>query len=773
MRQISWNEMFVSRGEGLTLVPEVPVEPTGWRRLLWWEDWLSFGLLGVLFLSVAASIQASDWVDDMPPLIPIALFGLLVGALLSRLRWPEGFIHLLALPIGAAAILAQLLAIVSGPHPVDRFQAITTRMGAWFDAAFTGGISNDSLPFIIVVVSLTWLAAYMSAWAVFRWQNAWLALVPGGSALLVNLGFQSAGFSVAVVSYLFASALLLTRMHLVQQTKAWRDRGTPYPPLLSLSVLHATFWVAFLLLGLAWIMPKANEVGPLEAAWARATDPVIQRTGEFGRLFVSVHGGGGQALLRRYGNVVPFRGAIDLSDEEILSILTEELDQPYYLRGDVYQIYTPEGWFQDSDQTLHPRAGEDISLQSDELRHDITVQVVPQGNTGDTLFTVGEPRSVDRRSEARAGTNNLADVISLENQSGRLSSDDDYKATGSVSAATEDNLRAAGTNYPGWVEDRYKDLPDELPFRVINLARSIAGDRGNPYDQAVAIETYLRNNYDYTLDVPEVPLNRDAIDFFLFDSKEGYFDYHASAMVVLLRSLGVPSRLVVGYVLNNGESGAKGERFVVTEADAFAWPEVFFPGFGWVEFNPSPAPGLGPIHRPGGAAVNVPPNDARPNDPPVDLGALGAGFPQGEGAQGGALPHAGGGNGLWVLLGVLLGLGLVVVSGGGGLRYAWVRGIGGLDEPARLWGQTQRLASWARLPVDSAQTPYELARRLRDDMPGADGVELLADAYVRHRYGRWQPDEDALGQLESAWRTVRAGLLRRLFRLPSSKQKSL
>jgi hypothetical protein len=108
---------------------------------------------------------------------------------------------------------------------------------------------------------------------------------------------------------------------------------------------------------------------------------------------------------------------------------------------------------------------------------------------------------------------------------------------------------------------------------------------------------------------------------------------------------------------------------------------------------------------------------------------------------------------------------LIVASMAGGLRFAWVRGLAGLEPPARLWGQTVRLASWSRMPPAETQTPREYARDLRERVTGLDDVDTLADAYVRHRFGRQQPDEAERARLEGAWRAVRTGLLRRLLRL--------
>jgi hypothetical protein len=329
MRQASWNEMFAPRPDsgGLAFAPAVPEEPEGWRRFLWWEDLVTLALLGVIFLTVIGSVNRAGWVDDMPSLYPIAFSGLLMGALLSRVRWPEGFVHLLALPVGATAALGQILAVVPGPSPWARFDALEERMGDWFHAAFTGGISSDSLPFIVLVVALSWLAAYLSSWAVFRWRNIWLALIPSGWILLMNISYLPGQFSFAFVVFLLGAVLLVGRLYVMDRAKRWRDDGTPYPPFLSLSVLHATFWLAVLLVVIAWLMPQANEAGALESVWRRATAPVTERVEGLSRLFVAVDVKKGVSI-HRFEDFLPFLGSIELPNTKVLDVTAEPLDQP-------------------------------------------------------------------------------------------------------------------------------------------------------------------------------------------------------------------------------------------------------------------------------------------------------------------------------------------------------------------------------------------------------------------------------------------------------------
>jgi hypothetical protein len=764
VRQASWNEIFAARQAPLSITTEVPGEPQGWRRLLWWEDLVTFGLLTVLFLTVIAAIQQANWVDDMPSLYPVAFLGLVMGALLARVRWPEGFIHLLALPIGLGAVLLQILVLIPGDTPLDRCEVMVQRMGDWFGAAFNNGISNDSLPVIILVVTLSWLGAYLSAWAVFRWQNAWLALGPGSAALVTNASLQIGEFSLAAVIFLFGGALLVTRLHLLRRAKAWRDDGTPYPPLLSLSVLHATFWFALALLGIAWLMPQADESEPLDALWERTTAPIEERTASFARLFVAVNTE--NVRIHGFGETMAFHGDIELSDALIMEVVARlKEDQPTFLRAKAYDVYGPNGWTLSDgglNIELDPR---EITDTDDEvsLRESISITITSSGRTGGIIITPGQPRRVDLDSRVRTNTRDMADIIALVSQR-RLHDGDTYESTGSVSTASETALRNAGEDYPDWTE-RYTELPRSSAMtRIGNRARDVAGDAGTPYDQALAMESYLRDNYQYDLTAPSAPPGTDAIAYFLFESQRGYFDYHASAMVVMLRSLGVPSRLAVGYVLDETQRPEGGDSFRVTEKAAYAWPEVYFPGLGWVEFNPTPDRQT--FTRPNNEPA-ADPAEPEPADPLTDpfAGDLGQFPTDGTSGAAGAVASGASDRVMWIVIGALATIAALIAAGAGAVSYAWLRGLSGLAAPARLWAQTVRLASWARVAPEPAQTPQEYARSLRGQVPGADGVDELADAYVRHQYGRQDLDDADGSRLERAWRSVRGSLLRRLFRL--------
>jgi hypothetical protein len=127
-------------------------------------------------------------------------------------------------------------------------------------------------------------------------------------------------------------------------------------------------------------------------------------------------------------------------------------------------------------------------------------------------------------------------------------------------------------------------LPESLPNRVRSLALDLTATEPNPYDRALAIESYLRR-YPYTLELDEPPGDRDLVDYFLFDLQRGYCDYYASAMVVLARAAGIPARLAVGYV--GGSYDPDRNRYLISAAEAHSWPELYFPTYGWIGFEPT------------------------------------------------------------------------------------------------------------------------------------------------------------------------------------------
>jgi hypothetical protein len=147
------------------------------------------------------------------------------------------------------------------------------------------------------------------------------------------------------------------------------------------------------------------------------------------------------------------------------------------------------------------------------------------------------------------------------------------------------NLRAASTTYPDEIRDTYLQLP-QLDKRILPFTLSVTARATNPYDKALAIETYLRTRFTYTLDLTG-NVDKDPLAAFLFKTRAGHCEYFASSMAIMLRAISIPSREVNGFL--PGEYNDLGGDYIVRASDAHSWVEAYFPGTGWVTFDPTPA----------------------------------------------------------------------------------------------------------------------------------------------------------------------------------------
>jgi protein-glutamine gamma-glutamyltransferase len=159
-----------------------------------------------------------------------------------------------------------------------------------------------------------------------------------------------------------------------------------------------------------------------------------------------------------------------------------------------------------------------------------------------------------------------------------------YQATSDIAQPQARELRAAGSAYPPYLDPYDFKLP-ALDPRIPQLAEQIAASADNNYDKALAIETYLRTHFTYTLQLSRT-VPHDPLANFLFERKQGHCEYFASSMAVMLRSLGIPARIVNGF--RSGEFNDLTSQYVIRASNAHSWVEAFFPGYGWIAFDPTP-----------------------------------------------------------------------------------------------------------------------------------------------------------------------------------------
>ena len=738
------------------------------RMLMSWEDWLTFAAALITFVSVAVSIDQANWVrGGMPADVPTVMAGLVVGMFAARIRITPAVIHPIGVALGFVVIALAVQTFAEGSTIADRLADSRVRMLDWWAVVRSGDISNDNLPFVALVQGICYLSAYLAAYAIYRWHNPWVAILPMAIVLLANISLQRGQPTGAFLFFIFGAVLLIARLHLQKSQARWRRLNIDYPEFISLSAGQLTLVVTVGLLFFAWLVPAGNQADVVKGAWDQVSQPFRGNSSTFGRLFHNVDSRNG-GRLHNFGDFLAINGNVKLGTRRLFEI---KATQPGLIRGTSYDEYTGSGW-KTGPRDRTTVEGGDLAASPDVQKYEkrsVSILQVTVQDGDNTVLSEGMPLGTNVKVKAETPKGYRGDIEQLTSARG-LNTGDTYNSIGSDSLASAEELTRAGADYPAWVKDRYLQLPKDTPQRVRDEAARVAGT-GSPYEQAVAIEAYLRA-FPYDLAVPPTPAGRDVADFVLFDLKAGYFDTQSTAMAVMLRALGIPARMTVGYVLDKGE--VTETTYTVRKDDQYSWVEVWFPRYGWVNFNPTadrPAAGAAGGLGAGGRSLD----EILQNDP--DLGRLFGDdtdslTKRAADAKAALAAAAIANDGppwtlIWSLLGALVAFAAIAFSG----RLAWNWGLGGIEGNARLWAKSQRLAGWARLGGRSAETPREWSRRVGEAVAQPEAASSLATAYEETRYGRPDLERADAEETQSAYRRLRNTLFATVFKSRAPKKR--
>jgi len=587
---------------------------------------------------------------------------------------------------------------------------------------------------------------------------------------LVNVTYSPVGLTFYILTFLLCILLLVVRTNLAFRAREWESARIVYDTDIVYGFLRAGLAISVIAIALAWVAPSALASRPFQEFWDKIGEPWRRLQDQSSRIFNNLNYRNEPTFVS-FGLSTRFGGAVNLSNDPVIDV--ESLYARYW-RVIAFHEYTADGW-NNTDQTVVPLEPDQPPLPSPPfaLRLDLTQTVTLRQSLGPPgmLVAAGQPIAsrlpLDARvSDVTVETESIqvsSSVTELHTMPGDasvlyvrelLKAGQSYKVVSSITIADEESLRAAGTEYPSWIVPRYLQLPDGLPPRVRLLAEEITAGRDTPFDKAAAIEGYLRNiPYNQQIDGPA--LGQDGVDYFLFEAKEGYCDYYASAMVTMLRAVGVPARYVRGFGLGEQDKGV----FHVLANNAHAWPEVFFPGYGWIEFEPTAAQPV--IVRPSPREDQQGPrNNPREEEDAERLGdredmfGRGTFVPMPTPTPESFVNQVGRFSG-WIL--GLLALVMLVVALLVSRRRRQMAGFSVVE-----WTY-HSLVTWVRrlfgLTPLAHQTPYEYATAVNGALgrPQA-AVNQIADYYVQERFGGKAVPETEVKQI---WSQTWPGLIRR------------
>ena len=741
------------------------------------------GWAGVLLLALMAGltgwgIDDAHWVLGSQTLTDFLPWAGVLGVAWGFLAAKAGWGRLLAY-LGGAVVATAYLTLVVGAHLAPGqslgglFQATSDSVvQAYLDLVIRSRATTQEVGHFLLVLGIAcWGAGQFAGYTAYALRRPVAAVVLPGSILLANVVLTIRDQYPLLVLYSIAALLFLVRFHVADEQRAWlRHRIGDVGDAAGLSLRAGLAFVAAAVLG-ALFLTQAASSAPLANAWPGLNERFTELAQQWVRYFPA--GGPGTRISgTQFGSSTTITGAWVTDATPIFTIQAPLGSPRLKWRAVAYDQLIGNTWSWSG--AAQVTVGTSASLLAGTLdAPQATVRYLTEEYrvsglaAGSIVVAPGIPTLLDRPASVTlvpSGTDTAFGRIVPAGGSGYtlealvpdLSNPDD------PTALTANRLRAAGTDYPPALRATYTSIePGTVgPETRALLSEIIAAARPTtPYDTARAIESYLRDpaHFTYSTDVTNVDCGgRGVVECFVY-SRTGYCEHYASTMVMMLRVEGIPARFVEGFL--PGARDANGVETIRRDG-AHAWVEVWFPGAGWVDFDPTGG-GVGiPLALPAGPAVAAPSPSASgaangAPGPSRRIGGEASGGPAGAGLSGPA------GTGIGPLAAVAIPLAAALF----GLLFVFVRRhLGRPAEPASVYRTVAGLAGRLGYPRRPTETVYEYLGALSDIVPAArPELQLVARSTVEATYGRRRFGADRLSALGTAQRRLRVVLLRLAF----------
>jgi transglutaminase-like putative cysteine protease len=522
----------------------------------------SGSLLTLAALSVVAALGFARLFDDASWVLPVFLAAVGAhGVGLATRRWPIP----LAITVSAVAMALLVCAVVAG-HTTFYGLPTSSTLSA-LGRAWTAGLDsfrNAVAPtkvtpgLLLLSVGGTWICATAADWLAFRGDATLTAILPPFVLYIMGAALGKDGFQLPTTFVFVVAALLFVAAnHAAGLPSAWFSGRTAPPGLVRLAMGAAP--VALVVAGAGLIL------GP-NLPGAQAT-PLVELRGT---------GGGGDTSRITVSPLVDIKAR--LTSNPVTELFTVRSPIPTYWRLTALEEFDGRIW---SSRGTYRPVGDQLPKESGEQA--LTYKVVQDYRIGPLdsfwLPAAYRPGRVDLAG-ARVNAESLTLLTEKESAEGLI-----YKVQSEIPRYTPADLAQAGGDPPADMQP-YLELPEDFPNDVRDLARQKTASAAGPFQQAMALQDFLRNNYTYDLDNVQPGHSDDHLRYFLFKSKTGYCEQFAGAFAAMARSIGLPARVAVGFTPGAYDQAL--DIFHVTTKEAHAWPEVHINGMGWVAFEPTP-----------------------------------------------------------------------------------------------------------------------------------------------------------------------------------------
>lgn len=585
-------------------------------------DWYLVGLMLLMAYLAAGRLSMTNWTSELGYVETVAVPGTLVGLMLASSRLRDRTVGWVALGLTAIAIPWQMANVVNKSgglagilneewaRLVVALQQFTAREPIY-----------DPIFFVTLVTALYWWVGVYSGYRIIRRTNLLAVLLPTTVPILI-VQYYDGGDPAriwVVGAYFLLALLLIGRMNILRSREKWESERVLGASESAFDLGSSILISASAVILAAWLLPTPGAAIPAAARfWQQLNEPYQALHQWINNTLDAVRGGsiGGS---EPYGNSLELGVRASQGPQTVFRVrpprspdaASGATDFPrFYWQMRIYDTYADGEWsngHQNWSRPFSPDEG-DLPVPGDTSTRTTSFDFIWEGSLSTLMAGPPQPVWASLGGSIQYENAQLPQIdITSWHTHPFLQAGDEYRVRAQLLNPRPSLLRSAGTDYPAWVTGRYLRLPSNFSSDIRILAEVLTRELPTVYDKASALTDYLRSEITYSPSIAPPPPDTDPLEWFLFTWKSGYCNYYASAEVLMLRSVGIPARMAVGYAEGTREDDGS---FTVRERDAHAWPQVYFPSVGWVNFEPTAS--QPPLERPA--------ESENPDDPSAPAG---------------------------------------------------------------------------------------------------------------------------------------------------------
>jgi transglutaminase-like putative cysteine protease len=550
-----------------------------------WLDPISIILVFFILRISARRLEVTEWMPNLNIPKVLVFYAFVLGLLLGLSNFNKRKAAWFGFAYTCFFIPWQLGGIIeSDVLWGERLISLVGRLWSAFTNVLLNKPLHDPVLFLFAMSLLYWLLSIYAGYQLIRNSQPWVSIIAAGIALVIYDVYPPApNYRVFYTSgYVFFTLLLLGRIFYLKSRDQWRTDEISVESDTEFNLSRSTILAGISLVVIAWTIPAFinSGVAAFSGPWAKIQD-------RYSNLFLGLESPSA-TVGSAFGDDLELGLGDTLGDELIFTVKatsTRSKDYRYYWHGYSYDYYENGNWTNTFVENSIRSAYYNLHEIEYKGRTEVELNYTIEDGRIYNVYTPNYPTLISRTSVVigplieDVGQEFVAILAEPPLYSG-----ESMKIEALVNASTVAELSRAGEAYPEWITDKYLQLPEDFSPDLADLAERVTADYETPFDKTMVLTQYLRDNIEYVETVPAPPEDIDPIEWFIFDLQQGFCNYYASAEVLMLRSLGIPARLSVGY--SQGERNTNGE-YEIRLVDAHAWPEVYFPEYGWIEFEPT------------------------------------------------------------------------------------------------------------------------------------------------------------------------------------------